>query len=351
MDSEKHFWLHRISHHAEIAHPLFDMGYLSYGWLDFAVIPNFISNVRSDSGWEYLEKEMIRVWDCLPPNRHQLWRYIYQFKKGDWVLVPSWYTFSICEILDDEPLTMSDIKDLDIKDWNGNAVQKNGEGFFVNDNNEMIDLGFVRRIKIIARDIPRADYADAALLSRMKVRQTNVNIDDLSQMVLDALTRYKENMPINFRRELDAIIPRICESINTKLDDSKFERLVKWFFMRQGATSVEIPPKNPSGKRGDEDVDVIATFDLLNTIYYVQVKHHIGETDSWATEQISLVKKLQDEKTDDSYSRIYWVLSSAETFSDECQRKALETGVRLIDGKAFASMLIDSGFLGVNESL
>jgi hypothetical protein len=30
------YWLHRISHHAEIAYPLLDKGYLSIGFSDFA---------------------------------------------------------------------------------------------------------------------------------------------------------------------------------------------------------------------------------------------------------------------------------------------------------------------------
>lgn len=35
---ERNYWIHRISHIAEISYPLLDVGYLSYGWSDFEEI-------------------------------------------------------------------------------------------------------------------------------------------------------------------------------------------------------------------------------------------------------------------------------------------------------------------------
>jgi len=39
------YWLHRISHHAEVSHPLLERGYLSIGWSDFSK-PDFVEKAR-----------------------------------------------------------------------------------------------------------------------------------------------------------------------------------------------------------------------------------------------------------------------------------------------------------------
>lgn len=275
-------------------------------------------------------------------------------KAGDWVIVPTYGAFSICELLDDEPIMIKDIKDIIIKDWNGDIISRDEKGYLINANNDKIDLGFARRIKIIQKNISRYDYADGALTARLKVRQTNVCINDLKESIQKALEGFNNNKPIHFRNEINDVIPNICSIIQTKLNPDKFEYLIKWYFERIGASSVVVPPKKSSTKVDYEDVDIIATFDLLKTIYYVQAKHYRGETGSWGAEQISHLKELEsvkDDRQDDGYTKVYWLVSSSESFSEECINKAKETNVQLIDGKTFASMLLDAGFLGVGDVL
>ena len=346
----RNYWIHRISHLAEISYPLLDNNYLSYGFSDFES-DGFIEGVRSENGWQFLEEQFMAEWGELARTRYQLWNFIHEMKAGDWVIVPTYGEFSICELLDDEPLMIKDIKDVVIKDWSGKEILRDKEGYLINADNSKIDLGFARRIKMVKKGISRYDYADSDLTSRLKVRQTNVCINDLEESVLKALNSFESNHPIRFRNELEEIVPNLCEIIQTKLNPDKFECLVKWYFERIGASSVTIPPKNSSNKVDYEDVDVIATFDLLKTMYYVQVKHYRGETDGWATEQISHYKELEDDRQDDGYTRVYWVLSSSESFSQDCINLAKETNVQLIDGKSFASMLLDAGFLGVGDVL
>ena len=342
---ERSYWIHRISHLAEISYPLLDNNYLSYGFSDFEN-NGFIEGVRSENGWQFMEQQFMAEWGELPRTRFQLWNFIHEMKAGDWVIVPTYGEFSICELLEDEP-----IKDITIKNWNGEEILRDKDGYLVNSDNARIDLGFARRIKMIQKGISRYDYADSDLTSRLKVRQTNVCINDLKDSVHKALDSFQKSKPIRFRNEIDEVVPSICSIIQTKLNPDKFEYLVKWYFERIGASSVVIPPKNPSEKVNYEDVDVIATFDLLKTIYYVQVKHYRGETNSWATEQISHLKELNGDRQDDGYSKVYWVISSSESFSQECINLAKETNVQLIDGNCFASMLLDAGFLGVGDFL
>ena len=350
---EKNYWIHRISHIAEISYPLLDNNYLSYGFSDFEE-DGFIEGVRGENGWQFLEERFMSEWGELSRRRYQLWNFIKEMKAGDWVVVPTNGAFSIYELMENEPIMIKDIKNVVIKNWNGEDIRRDENGYLINNNNDRIDLGFARRVKVIQKNISRYDYADAALTARLKVRQTNVCINDIQESVLKASDGFLNNKPIHFRNEINDVIPNICSIIQTKLNPDKFEYLVKWYFERIGASSVVIPPKNPSNKVDYEDVDVIATFDLLKTIYYVQAKHYRGETGSWGADQISHLKELEstkDDRQDDGYNKIYWLISSSELFTEECINKAKETNVQLIDGKTFSSMLLDAGFLGVGDVL
>ena len=350
---ERNYWIHRISHIAEISYPLLDNNYLSYGFSDFEK-DGFIEGVRGENGWHFIEEQFMTEWGELSRGRYQLWNFVKEMKAGDWIIVPTYGAFSICELLDDEPIMIKDIRDVVIKNWNGEEILRDNDGYIVDSNHNKIDLGFARRVKIIQKDISRYDYADSDLTSRMKVRQTNVCISDLKESVLKSLEAYQLHRPIHFRNEINDVIPSICSIIQTKLNPDKFENLVKWYFKRIGASSVVIPLKNPSGKVDYEDVDVVATFDLLKTIFYVQVKHYRGETGSWGADQISHLKELEaikDDRQDDGYTKVYWLVSSSESFSEECINKAKETNVQLIDGKTFSTMLLDAGFLGVGNVL
>ncbi len=97
-------------------------------------------------------------------------------RKGDLVVVPSWGTFSIYELTEDMAISISEIELIDAKDWHGNKVVKKEDGALYRVTGENIDLGFVRKVKLIIKDIPRYEYADSALTSRMKIRSTNANI-------------------------------------------------------------------------------------------------------------------------------------------------------------------------------
>lgn len=141
------------------------------------------------------------------------------------------------------------------------------------------------------------------------------------------------------------------ESINKIIDDrltpDKFEQLVKWYLKQIGASDVYIPSKNEKGKNDGADADVIATFENLKVIIYVQVKYHKGCTSDWAIKQISEYK-IQKENIDDEYTYIPWVITSAEKYSKEAIQKAREVNVRLIDKKEFARMLINNGLENIN---
>jgi hypothetical protein len=170
----------------------------------------------------------------------------------------------------------------------------------------------------------------------MKIRQTTADISDLKESVEKALAAFKKEKPLNIYSQIVETASRqILDTLQSELTPDKFEYLVKLYFERIGATNVYIPTKNESGKDGD--ADVVATFEAIRTIIYIQVKFYQGETSSWAIEQIRNYK-LQKDSIDDGYSKIAWVISSSDSFSEEAQKLAKEANIQLFDGITFAVM-------------
>jgi predicted Mrr-cat superfamily restriction endonuclease len=341
-------WLHRISHHAEVAYPLLENGYLSIGYSDFSE-PDFIKDSCGENAWQLFEKYFDDNWGQRPKNRYNLWRFVAEMRKGDLIVVPSWGTFSVYELTEDMAEPVAAIKLSDIKDWHGNNIEKNEDGLLYRKTGEHIDLGFVRKVKLIKKDIPRYEYADAALTSRMKIRSTNADMSDLKGSIEKALEGFTKGQPLSIYSQIITKTQQsILDTIRGELTPGKFEILVEWYFKRIGASDVYIPSKNESGKEGD--ADVVAVFEPLKTIIYSQVKFHTGETSSWAIEQITNYKDQKD-SMDDGYSKICWVISSADNFSKQSYDFAKEAKVQLIDGKQFTTMLLEAGIVNLDKAI
>jgi hypothetical protein len=347
-------WLHRISYHGETAHPLLERGYLTIGFSDFST-PEFVSRnpefiSRSCQVGGYFDSTYREEWGGDGwRTRWNLWYFLAEMKAGDQVVVPgfpSQGSFSVFEISDDRPLPIGDVDADGLKTWTGEIVTlKDGQ---LNCNEKEIDLGFARRVKLIVKDLSRSLFADAALTSRMKIRMTTSDISDLQASVDQAIAAFRSNHPINLyttllERHTKATLDAICRELN----DAKFEQLIEWYFWKVGATQVEVPSKNESGKEGD--ADIVATFEPLRTIIYVQAKFHTGETDDWAVQQI---KDYRDKKDamDDGYARNAWVVSTADKFSEECISLAKQNKVLLLNGRDFVRLLLNAGIEGLDTA-
>jgi predicted Mrr-cat superfamily restriction endonuclease len=349
MENERNYWITRISNNWNFTYPLLEKGYVCIGWSDFASEENYISSVRSENGWKYLEDKMNDCWGGIHRNRYQLWRFIVEMKKGDWIIVPRCKTFSIYEILEDKPISIRDYKEL-ILDINNVEYSRNNDGLIIDDD-RVVDIGFLRKVRSISTgEIPRYEYADSALVSRLKIMHTIADVTDLSSSIENALDRYVKKTPIDFKGDLCEIIPLVAKSIQDTLCDRKFEKLIKWYFKKIGASSVEINSRNYKGKESYEDIDITATFNQLKTTFYVQAKHHKGITSSWAAEQIIKAKEIKERNDAEGDTKIYWALTSAYDFSDECKNIAQKNNIQLVTGKEFASMLIDAGLANINAA-
>ncbi len=345
-------WLHRIKHHAEVSHRLLEQGYLTIGFSDFAT-PDFVVEVK-EGGWDGMEDAIASEWG--EDHRHtrvryNLWRFTQEMKAGDWVVVPIWEYFSIYEIVGTEPQLIGELDASNVSDWHNNPVAMY-DGLLYREDGELIDLGFFWRVKPVRTGLSRYDYADAALTSRMKFQGTNVAIpEEMRSSIQKAITAFDNERPINLRSEIaDAMTANVLTLLNNNLNPDKFERLVKWYFERVGATSAFIPAKNESGKEGD--ADVIATFEPVKTIFYAQVKFHTGETSDWAVQQINAYQKSKAEKDlTDEYTQVAWVVSLGFTYSEEAINLAKEQKIQLINGEQFTTMLLEAGLAGIDEAI
>lgn len=342
------YWLHRISHHAEVSRPLLDQGYLSIGWSDFSN-NEFIEKARNGDR-NYFDLVFKKEWgeDALSRARWSLWKYVAEMNKGDFVIVPGWKEFSIYRLIGDSPLTASELT------AESGAYKVGEKGYLIREvdgKTEDIDLGFFWKVEPVYRGISRDQYADQALTARMKIRSTTASLNDLKASVDAAMERFSKGTPINLYSSILAESQgKVLSLIRNDLNPDKFESLVKWYFDRVGATTVYIPSKNEPGKEGD--ADVVAVFEGIKTIIYVQAKHYKGEASAWALEQISAYvshKESQNESMDDGYTRIAWVVSSADGYSRKCYEKAQQNRVLLIDGMEFSRMLLEAGIAGLDN--
>ena len=76
---------------------------------------------------------------------------------------------------------------------------------------------------------------------------------------------------------------------------------------------------------------------------------HVGTTSEWSVYQIDGYKNQMSE-CNSAYTYATWVISSADGFSPVAVAEAEKRGVRLIDGKEFAQMLLNIGLLDLNDA-
>ena len=339
------YWLHRISNEWGVAKPLLDKGYLTIGWQYIMSISPALRDCivnRHGEGFEPLMKELKVSYR----SRWCLYRFA-NFKPGDIVVVPLYdKCFAIVEV-ESSAKSILDLPTEIVSEFNNINLSVDG---LVNatdaDNTRIIDIGFFVKVKTPVKIIPRS-FADDKLQMRMKIRQTNALIDDLIKEVDEAAKREE---PVDVHEVLvEETANAILDKIKKYVTANNFEKVVKWYMERIGASKVYIPPKNSSEKKDYADADVVAVFDYLGVTIYIQVKKHDDKTDDWAVEQISKYDENQEKNSIEEITYIPWVVSTADDFKDEAKAKAIEKGVRLINGKEFARMLAEVGVNGIDE--
>ena len=350
---EKKYLLHRISHEWAVSYYLYEKGYLSLGWSAFTET-DILNDARKDDNYQAFEN----TYHHYRPNekkrsRWDMW-YLAQFNVGDIIVVPLFGgKFSICEVAEiAKPIFEIKEQIADFYDKTGEFVKwcDNSKLLKGESSTECIDLGFAIKVEILADGISRKDYADNKLTARMKMRQTNGDISDISESVKKALNGFKDNKPINFyETALESAASSLYNAITTLTPDN-FEMLVKNYMECIGADYVYIPAKNEHGKKDQADADVVALFNTLKVCVLIQVKKHEYETSDFAVKPIIRYKEqLEDSDSElwidceGGFNYITWVVSSCDDFSEEAKAEGTLHNVRLISGKEFSKMLADAG--------
>ncbi|MBD5164972.1 restriction endonuclease [Helicobacter sp.] len=108
---------------------------------------------------------------------------------------------------------------------------------------------------------------------------------------------------------------------------------------------VDIPSKNISNK--ERDADVIAIFENLKLVLYIQAKFYEDKANKYAVEQINDYRNYAS-NDDDGYPHIAWVITTADEYNEEALKLATENNIILITGIQFAEMLLNVGFSGMD---
>lgn len=339
------YWLHRISHIAELSYPLLEKGYLTIGFSDFTT-EEMVDKVLAND-WNYFNTQFQKMWGRVPRTRHNLWNFL-KFEKGDVIIVPSWGTFFICEITDERPMLIGQTYSEGLKSWGSKNVSTN-ETHLLSENGKVYDLGFARKVNVIYKNVSREKFADAPLTSRMKIRQTNAQINDLKNSIEKSIENYKANKPIHLHSiVIEQTASIVLEAVKKELNPDKFEKLIRTYFKSIGANEVTTPAKNESNKDGD--ADIVAVFENLKLIIYIQAKFQTGQISEWGTNQI-LDYKTNKESLDDGYNKIAWVITTADTFNKDAENIAKDNEIQLINGLEFAKMLLNAGIGLLNTNL
>ncbi|MEQ3353706.1 restriction endonuclease [Aedoeadaptatus acetigenes] len=345
----KKYWLHRISHHGEVSYDLLKKGYLTIGWSSFSEQPeeiiDTIKEKESDLDFRnYTERKGVTT-----RSRFSLWNFG-KMKKGDTVLVPMYDgKFGVYRILE-EMQSISNLKVNKFKASNKEEFEMIGSYLVNTTIHEDVDLGFFIKVESILKgeDSKPRSYADSKLISRMKIRQTNAEISDLANEVESAIVaKEPHDVYAIFTEELKNKF--IEDNIFGEYTPNQIEMLVAEYFKKIGADDVKILARNDPDKPEGSDADVEAKFTDLKTCYYVQVKHHNGQTGMEGLNQIKdYIDYINSNPYDEDEVDIAWLLTTG-VFADSVKQKEKEyrdsgeANIRLVDGREFVEMIFNAG--------
>ena len=332
----QYYMLRMMNHENGFGRKLFENGFAAIGYRDFDKANNFdfisiYKEAQAEKQEEKILKENIKkCWNGEKIGSHWKIDKFFNFKIGDFLLIPDYKCFHFVEI------TSNIIPFESIK-----------EKFCT--NNKIPDIGFVYEIKKIHLNISRNDFLEAKLTARLKNISGLLNITDLKEEIENSIKAFEEKKPINLNENLKNILYKsTLKELMKSLNANKFEILLTKIMEKLGATTVDIPAKNNKDNttEGIGDVDVVAVFEKLKHIIYIQAKFHNGESNSWALEQLNDYNKEEE-----GYTQAFWAITTADNFNEEAKNLVHSDNcknIRLINGPELAKLILDIGIEGIN---
>lgn len=246
-----------------------------------------------------------------------LWRFIRDMKPGDLLVVPAKAEFFVGEIVG--PAT-----------YDPSKVELNSA--------YRRSVNWLNEKKPLSRQ-----FAQAALLSRMKVFGTTAVATDLLHEINECILLASRGQAPTFQMDLQSRLIRetLAELRNGRMDSYGFERLIQTVLEGQGALQARIVPRSE-----DKGADLVAMFRVAGAFEYtvaVQAKHWQPEppVDTNVVEQ--LIEGIEDESAD-----LGMVVTSGSISEEAIQRadkyfKEKGVQIKLIDGEELAKLIIESG--------
>lgn len=348
---EGNAWLHRNNHNGNTAWRVLgfdDNGkftdplgkgefYISVGCLSrrlidasyerIAKLPDD-NEIHKKEKWNEFENTCHELYGTEKPKyRYSLWRFLFEFHEGDIILVPGKHKdFHVFRIISQKPVLQDEIKG------------KYPNDYFDNEH----DFHYFWKVEPVRVNMENSKLADQALSSRMKFRGTTSWLDhNLKESLKMAVASERISL---YEAAQENLCQAFLDKINEKTNDYKFEKLIKWYFRKIGASSAKVLGKNTDGI---QDADVEATFEALRVKVYVQAKKQKDAPQiEMARKQIEAYKENHHTE-DDGYTYLYWVIHAS---ADEPKFEDETDEIRLINGTEFAGMLLDSGISGIDEA-
>ncbi len=344
-------FLHRISYESAASEALLAANYLPVGHGQLGAAA-YLADADDWTAFETVYRETYS--GAIDRQRHQLWRYLVGMQRRSRVVVPRRGSLDVYEIIGEVALPRAQ--------WPAEL-----EALVASSAGEDVDLGYVWHVKLVESSIDRATHITDDVRRRLKFRGTTADISDLSEAVEQGIQNKRNNVTVGLSQStVDHLVELLAKAFDSGLSDIAFEELIERYFRAIGAdqdpeaTKVYSKRDKYGGTEKSGDIDVIATFSRLRTKYVVQAKKHSAKTDATAVAQIrSYLRSPEAEgfrqeidKEDFAFTLVPWVISTGDGFSpDAIKSAALGLGtdsqdmirVHLIDGKAFARMLLEAG--------
>jgi predicted Mrr-cat superfamily restriction endonuclease len=247
-----------------------------------------------------------------------MWRFIREMKRGDYVVVPHDASFYVAQIEGDAYHDPQKVQE---------------------------DTAFRRKVQWLngKKPIPR-ENAPSALYSRMKILGVSAQAYDLVDEIRSVLEDAKGGIATDFAQQLTDRFAQIAlEQMRRGLmHERKFEKLVAVVLKRLGAVTAVTPR---SQDKGD---DVVASFKDIGVTVVAQVKYHINPDHETGIEAVQQVLAGMEKRDAD----LGWVVTCGR-FSNEAKQAVEQSSkrIRLIEGDEFARMLVAFGMDHIHTGL
>ena len=250
----------------------------------------------------------------------QMWRFIREMKRGDYVVVPVPHGNSFY------------------------VAQIEGDAYHLPEKVDE-DTAFRRKVRWLnGKESIARDKAPTTLYSRMKIRGVSAYAYDLVDEIRSVVEDAESGRETDFAQLLTERMAQIIlqEMRHGLMHERKFEKLVAVVLRKLGATTTITP------RRQDKGDDIVASFKDIGVTVVAQVKYH---KDPKYETGVSAVNEVLTgmEKWD---ADLGWVVTCGR-FSEEAKEKAEQAleRIRLIEGDELARMVLACGTEDIHTGL